>query len=217
MPKDRLKLIEVYRSVQGESTWAGTPCIFVRTSGCNLRCTWCDSAYTFQGGDWWTLDALLDEIDRLGPGVVEVTGGEPLLQAAVVPLMARLLDLGRTVLLETGGALSIEAVPRAVHKIVDLKAPDSGEADQNLWSNLDHLAPHDELKIVVASREDYAWARDVIRARDLAARCRAVLLSPAHGLLAPERLVEWMLEDDLHARLNLQLHKYVWPEATRGV
>ncbi len=214
---ERLRLTEIYRSIQGESTFAGAPCVFVRTTGCNLRCTWCDSAYTFSGGTWWTVDEVLAEVDRLGPGLVEVTGGEPLLHKPVLALMRRLLDAGRTVLLETSGSVSIAEVPAEVRKIVDLKAPASGEAEANLWENLAHLAPHDEVKIVIADRADYAWAREVIRERDLAARVAAVLLSPVHGTLDPAELVAWMLADALPARLNLQLHKLVWPGADRGV
>jgi len=212
-----LQLTELYRSIQGESRFAGEACIFVRTTGCNLRCVWCDSAYTFSGGQRFTLQSILDEIERLGPGLVELTGGEPLLQAATIPLMQGLLELGRTVLLETSGSISLAAVPKAVHKIVDLKAPGSGELEANLWENLNLLGPGDELKIVLADEADYLWARKTIQRRRLDALCGAVLLSPVQGTLDPALLVEWMLRDRLPARLNLQLHKIVWPHSTSGV
>jgi len=214
---DTLQIIELYRSIQGESTFAGEPCIFVRTAGCNLRCTWCDSAYTFAGGDRRSVDAILEEVAHLGAGLVEITGGEPLLQPAVIPLMARLLEAGRTVLLETAGALDLSMVPAGVHKIVDLKAPGSGEETRNRWANLEHLGPSDEVKIVVADREDYLWARTQEEAHGLSGRCRALLLSPVEGALDPATLTAWMLEDGLDARLNLQLHRILWPDRARGV
>lgn len=214
---ERLRLTEIYRSIQGESTFAGMPCVFVRTTGCNLRCVWCDSEYTFSGGRWWALEEILAEVERLGPGLVEVTGGEPLLQAAVVPLMARLLEAGRTVLLETSGSLPVDEVPAGVHKIVDLKAPGSGEAPANLWENLDRLGEGDEVKIVIAGAEDYAWAKEAMRSRGIAERVGAVLLSPVHGALDPAELARWILEDRLPVRLNLQVHKVLWPDRDRGV
>lgn len=217
MPQTTVKLIELYRSLQGESTLAGEPCIFVRTAGCNLRCVWCDSAYTFSGGKDWTLEAILEEVARLGPGHVEITGGEPLLQPAVLELMSALLGAGRRVLLETSGSLSLAKVPAGVEKIVDLKAPGSGEEARNLWENLDHLGPTDELKIVLASRDDYLWARERVATHSLSGRCRALLLSPAAGLLDPAELAGWILEDRLEARLNLQLHRILWPSRDRGV
>lgn len=213
----RLKITEIYRSIQGESTFAGEPCVFVRTTGCNLRCTWCDSTYTFSGGRWWTEEAILEEVARLGPGLVEITGGEPLLQPAVVPLMERLLEAGRTVLLETSGSLPLASVPEAVHKIVDFKPPASGEVERNDFGIVSDLGPRDEAKFVVADRADYEWSRAVIERYALPDRVGAVLLSPAHGLLDPAHLSRWMLEDALPARLNLQLHKVIWPAETRGV
>ncbi len=226
-----LEVTEIFRSIQGESTWAGHPCVFVRLAGCNLRCSWCDSAYSFSPGTIHTVEEVVaavsaleqsseqdDQSDPPRPSkLVQVTGGEPLLQPASVYLMERLLETGHTVLLETSGALSISEVPAAVRKIMDLKAPGSGEAGANLWENLEHLSMRDEIKIVVSGREDYEWARLQIRRRGLAGRCGAVLLAPVHGSLEPERLVSWMLEDGLPARLNLQLHKYVWPGVERGV
>ncbi|MDF1562465.1 MAG: radical SAM protein [Deltaproteobacteria bacterium] len=217
MTEPTLKLIELYRSLQGESTLAGEPCVFIRTAGCNLRCVWCDSEYTFTGGEPWTLEAILAEVERLGPGHVELTGGEPLLQPAVIPLMERLLEAGREVLLETSGSLSLEGVPAAVRKIVDLKAPGSGEEARNRWENLERLGPRDELKLVLADREDYLWAREQLARRDLASRCGRVLFSPVEGRLEPARLAAWILEDRLAVRLNLQLHRILWPESSRGV
>lgn len=212
-PRERLRITEVYASIQGESTHVGKPCVFVRLTGCNLRCTWCDSAFTFQGGTVRSLDDVVSEAHGLGIHTVEVTGGEPLLQPAAIPLMERLLHLGHEVLLETSGSLTIEHVPAAVHVILDLKPPDSGEAERNLWSNLGHLRPHHEVKIVVASRADYEWAREVIQEHAIAQRC-TVLLSPAWGLVDPADLVAWMLEDRVPARFQLQIHKVLWdPEA----
>ena len=217
LPADaRLRVTEIYPSVQGESTHAGKPCVFVRLTGCNLRCTWCDSEYTFTGGQMRALDEVVAEAHAHGIHTVEVTGGEPLLQRNAPTLMQRLLDLGHEVLLETSGSVSTERVPEGVHVILDLKAPDSGEVEANLWSNLDRLRPTDEIKIVLASRRDYEWARDVLRERALAERC-PVLLSPAWGLLDPADLVEWMLADGLPARLNLQLHKTIWGADAQSV
>lgn len=212
-----LHLVELYRSIQGESTFAGLPCTFVRTAGCDLRCAWCDSTYTFGRGEPWTVGAILEEVRRLGTRLVEVTGGEPLLQPAALPLMAALLERGHTVLLETSGAHPIEAIPDGVHVILDLKAPGSGEAEKNRLENLERLGPGDEVKIVLAGREDYLWAREVLEAH--AAKLGGVerILSPAAGLLDPAALAAWILEDGLEVRLGLQLHKVVWPGRDRGV
>ena len=214
-PEDSLLLVETYHSVQGESTRAGEPCWFVRTARCNLRCRWCDSEFTFRGGVRRPLDEVVAEALQSGAPLVEVTGGEPLLQQAVLPLMARLADAGRTVLLETGGSLDVSAVDPRVVRIVDLKCPGSGEADRNRWENLSLLTARDEVKFVLADRADYEWAREVIRER-LAGLPPVVLLSPVHGELPPKDLVAWMLEDRLPARLNLQIHKVIWGDA-RGV
>jgi 7-carboxy-7-deazaguanine synthase len=217
IPADqRLRITEVYASVQGESTHAGVPCVFVRLTGCNLRCTWCDSAYTFTGGTHRTIDDVAAQAHAFGIESVEVTGGEPMAQGNCIPLLQRLLDLGHKVLLETSGSRSVEFVPDGVHIIMDLKAPDSGEVNANLWSNLAHLDEQDELKLVLASRRDYEWARDVIAKHRLAAIC-PVLLSPVWGSLDPADLVKWMLEDGLPARINLQLHKFIWAPNRIGV
>ncbi len=211
-----LRLTEIYASVQGESTHAGKPCVFVRTTGCNLRCTWCDSVHTFTGGTVWSLDDVMVEVAKHGIRTVEVTGGEPLLQTSAIVLMQRLLEAGFEVLLETSGSRSIADVPDGVHVILDLKAPDSGEVNHNLWSNLDHLEATDEIKLVLASRADYEWAREVVRAHHLDALC-TVLVSPVWGSLATADLVAWMLADRLPARLSLQLHKVIWGAETQGV
>ena len=212
-----LTINEIFYSIQGESTRAGEPCVFVRLTACDLRCSWCDTPYAFHEGRKMSLDEVMAEVDRHGCPLVEITGGEPLLQDEVYPLMERLVARGRTVMLETGGHRPITRVPRAVVKIVDVKCPASGEAGRNDWGNLDALAPHDEVKFVIQDRADYEFARDVIGRYDLASRSAAVLVSPVHGVLDPRLLSEWMLADHLPARLQLQLHKYIWSPTTRGV
>ena len=212
-----LTVNEIFHSIQGESTRAGEPCVFVRLTACDLRCSWCDTAYAFHEGRKMSVDDVVAAVDAHGCPLVEITGGEPLLQDDVYPLMERLLAGGRTVMLETGGHRPITRVPAAVVKIVDVKCPGSGEADSNDWTNLQALAPHDEVKFVVGDRVDYEYARDVIARYGLAARAAAVLLSPVHGVLEPKILSEWMLADRLPARLQLQLHKFIWPAHTRGV
>jgi len=212
-----LTINEIFYSIQGESTRAGRACVFVRLTACDLRCTWCDTPYAFHEGAKRSVDDVVAEVERHQCGLVEITGGEPLLQEDVYPLMDRLLERGLTVMLETGGHRPISRVPAAVVKIVDVKCPGSGEADKNYWANLDRLAPHDELKFVVTDRADYEFARELIARHDLPARCAAILISPVHGVLDPRVLSEWMLEDRLPARLQLQLHKYIWSPSTRGV
>jgi 7-carboxy-7-deazaguanine synthase len=212
-----LTINEIFYSIQGESTRAGRPCVFVRLTACDLRCAWCDTPYAFFEGRKMSLDEVAAAVDGYDCPLVEITGGEPLLQEDVYPLMDRLLSAGRTVMLETGGHRPIDRVPADVVKIVDVKCPGSGEAERNEWRNLDRLAPHDEVKFVVRDRADYEFARDVIARHDLASRAAAVLLSPVHGELDPKTLSEWMLADRLPARLQLQLHKLIWPPDTRGV
>ncbi|MCK6479454.1 MAG: radical SAM protein [Planctomycetaceae bacterium] len=214
-PADSILLHETYLSIQGESTFAGLPCWFIRTSRCNLRCRWCDSEFTFSGGTRRPVAEVVEEALASGAPLVEVTGGEPLLQTASLEVMRLLCDAGRTVLLETGGSLDVAAVDPRVRRIVDVKCPGSGEAGANRWTNLDLLTERDEVKFVLADRADYEWARTVVRER-LAGRPPAILLSPVHGALAPADLVSWMLEDRLPARLNLQIHKVVWGDR-RGV
>jgi 7-carboxy-7-deazaguanine synthase len=226
-----MQITEIYKSIQGESTHAGLPCVFVRLTGCNLRCSWCDSEYTFTGGHRMGLEEVLEQVAQLSPGgLVEITGGEPMLQEKeVVPLMQRLLDDGYTVLLETSGERRLEHVPRAVHKIVDVKCPNSGEPDTFDLENLEALSSADEVKFVLSDRADYEFARDFTARHDLARRVNAVLFSPAfakdarggrdtsHCLLDPRELADWMLADNVPARLGLQLHKFIWDPAMKGV
>jgi len=212
-----LTINEIFYSIQGESTFAGRPCVFVRLTACDLRCSWCDTPYAFHEGRKRSLDDVLAEVDAYGCSLVEVTGGEPLLQEEVYPLMRRLLDAGRTVLLETGGHHSTARVPEPVVTILDVKCPGSGEAHRNDWTNLERLRSHDEVKFVIKDRADYEFARDVVRRQDLATRAAAVLFSPVHGVLEPRTMSEWILADSLPVRLQLQIHKYVWDPETRGV
>jgi 7-carboxy-7-deazaguanine synthase len=227
-----MQITEIYKSLQGESTYAGLPCIFVRLTGCNLRCSWCDSEYTFQGGRKMTQKEVWDEVRRLGPrgGLVEITGGEPMLQERdLVPLMQQLLEAGYQLLLETSGERPLERVPSEVIKIVDVKCPDSAEGDTFRSENLKTLTPQDEVKFVLSSRTDYEFARDFTRQHNLAERVHAVLFSPAFRkdatgtrdssqcLLDPQELAEWMLADGVPARLGLQLHKFIWDPAVKGV
>src|SRR5690349_531275 len=200
-----LTVNEIFHSIQGESTRAGEPCVFVRLTACDLRCSWCDTPYAFYEGRKRSIDEVLAEVEQHGCHTVEITGGEPLLQEDVYPLMDRLLAGGHTVLLETGGHRPIGRVPEAVIKIVDVKCPGSGEAAQNHWENLSQLAAHDEVKFVIADRADYEFACDVIARHQLAERAAALLFSPVHGTLDPRVLSEWMLADGVPARLQLQL------------
>lgn len=217
MKEDSLVIHEIYASIQGESTFAGLPCTFVRTTGCNLRCSWCDTTQAFYGGTRMTRAAVLEKALATGTDLVELTGGEPLLQPGVLPLMTELCDAGRTVLIETSGEADVSRVDPRVHKIMDLKAPGSGESARNRWTNLDHIGARDELKFVLASRADYEWMRDVIRARDLPRRTPNLLASTVFGKLATKQLVEWVLADKLPVRVQLQMHKYVWAPEAQGV
>jgi 7-carboxy-7-deazaguanine synthase len=226
-----MQITEIYKSIQGESTHAGLPCVFVRLTGCNLRCSWCDSEYTFTGGRRMTMEEVVEEVEHLSAsGLVEITGGEPMLQEReVVPLMQRLLDDGYTVLLETSGERPLERVPKGVVKIVDVKCPDSGEPDTFCIENLETLDSVDEVKFVLSGRADYEFARDFVARHDLARLVTAVLFSPAfrkdakatrdasHCLLDPRELAEWMLADNVQARLGLQLHKFIWDPAMKSV
>jgi len=199
----------LYKSIQGESTRAGKPCVFVRLSGCPLRCRWCDSTYTFTGGKIYTLEAIVEEVRELGCGLVEITGGEPLSQPETPRLCQLLIEEGFTVMIETSGALSIAALPQKTHIIMDLKCPGSGMESYNLYDNVELLKPSDEVKFVMASRQDFEWMQDIVSQYGLERRC-CVLLSPAFGLLKPQLLVEWMLESGIDGRLNLQIHKFIW-------
>jgi len=208
---------EIFHCIQGESTHAGRPCVFVRLTACDLRCNWCDTPYAFHEGRKMSLDQVLAEVERYDCPLVEITGGEPLLQPEVYQLMDGLLRQGRQVLVETGGHIDTARIPGEVMKIVDVKCPGSGEAEKMEWSNLERLQPHDEVKFVIKDRADYEYARNVIRTHALQNRCAAVLLSPVHDVLSPQTLAEWILADRLPARIQLQIHKYIWDAATRGV
>jgi 7-carboxy-7-deazaguanine synthase len=227
-----MQITEIYKSLQGESTYAGLPCVFVRLTGCNLRCTWCDSEYTFKGGQKMTSDEVMAAVMRLRPsgGLVEITGGEPMLQERdLVPFMKSLADRGYTVLLETSGERPLQNVPHEVIKIVDVKCPDSGEGETFHLENLKALTSRDEMKFVLASRTDYEFACDFVRRHNLTEKVNAVLFSPAfrkdatgardssHCLLDPQQLAEWMIADDIPARLGLQMHKFIWDPAVKGV
>lgn len=227
-----MQITEIFKSIQGESSYAGLPCVFVRLTGCNLRCDWCDSEYTFTGGRKMSMEEVEAEVERLSPrgGLVEVTGGEPLLQEKeAIPLMERLLNGGYNVLLETSGERPLDKVPREIIKIVDVKCPGSGEGESFRMENLDALTLRDEVKFVVANRGDYEFARDFTAQHELGAKVASVIFSPAfkkdasgerdtsHCLLDPRQLAEWMLADDVPARLGLQIHKFIWDPAMKGV
>ncbi len=205
-----LTVNEIFYSIQGESTYAGRPCVFVRLTACDLRCTWCDTPYAFFEGQKRSIEEVLSEIDRYGCPLVEITGGEPLLQEDVYPLMERLLAAGKEVLLETGGHRPIDRVPPGVVRIVDVKCPGSGEAEATEWRNLEWLTPRDQVKFVIQDRTDYEYARAILVRHQLDRRCGAVLFSPVHGVLDPRRLAAWVL-------VQLQLHKYIWGADARGV
>jgi 7-carboxy-7-deazaguanine synthase len=227
-----VQITEIYKSLQGESTHAGLACVFVRLTGCNLRCSWCDSEYTFTGGRRMTREEVLAEVQRLSPqgGLVEITGGEPMLQEReLLPLLERLIAAGYTVLLETSGERALGRVPKAVIKIVDVKCPNSGEPETFDLENLEALTAQDEVKFVLSDRIDYQFARDFVARHRLAERVHAVLFSPAFRkdasgardasqcLLDPQELAEWMMADDVPARLGLQIHKFIWDPAMKGV
>jgi 7-carboxy-7-deazaguanine synthase len=218
-----LTVNEIFHSIQGESTFAGEPCVFVRLTACDLRCSWCDTAYAFHEGRKMSVDEVVAAVDGYGCSTVEVTGGEPLLQRDVYPLMSRLLESGKTVLLETGGHRSIEDVPAGVVRIVDVKCPGSGESDKMDWANLNRVTPKDQLKFVIKDRADYEYARDIVRqagathASPLHERVAAVLFSPVHGVMEAKELAGWILADRLPVRLQLQAHKFIWSPDTRGV
>lgn len=214
---DTLLVHEIYRSVQGETSFAGLPCTLIRLSACNLRCRWCDTPQAFTGGSRLPRAEVLARALSLCTPLVLVTGGEPLLQPGALPLMSELCDAGRTVMLETSGERDVSGVDPRVHRIVDLKAPGSGESEKNRWANLALLGARDQVKIVLADRADYEWARTVIATERLPERVAEVLLSPVHGELAPRQLVEWVLEDGLRVRVQLQLHKVIWGADAQGV
>ena len=214
--KAMLRINEIFHSIQGESTRAGEPCVFVRLTGCNLRCVWCDTEYAFHEGREMSVACVLERVESYGCRMVEITGGEPLLQAEVIPLLAELVRRNHLVLLETGGSLPIDGVPEGVRRIVDVKCPGSAESDRNRWENLEHLREGDELKFVLAHREDYDWAARQIEERRLAGRC-PLLFSPVEGKLSAGEMARWVLEDGLPVRVQLQMHKLLWPGVQRGI
>jgi 7-carboxy-7-deazaguanine synthase len=216
-PAQTLTINEIYQSIQGESTWAGRPCVFVRLTFCDLRCNYCDTEYAFYEGQKRSLDEIVSQVGGFHCPLVEITGGEPLLQKNVLPLMKMLCDAGHTVLLETSGARDISPVDARVHRIMDLKTPGSGEVEKNLWSNIEHLRTTDEVKFVIGSREDYDWSRDKVARFELSKRCHAVLFSPIFGRIDPREIVEWILADQLDVRFQLQMHKFIWSPTQRGV
>ena len=215
-PAGTLLVHEIYRSLQGESTFAGLPCVFIRLTACNLRCVYCDTPHAFTQGEVFGIDEIIQRTMELGDDLVELTGGEPLLQAEVYPLMTRLVDLGKTVLLETGGGVDTSAVDPRVRVILDIKTPGSGEVQANVWSNLDRLKSSDEVKIVICDRSDFIWAAELIREHQLPSRC-PVLISASFGAVNPTDLAAWILESRLNVRLQLQQHKILWDPAARGV
>ncbi|HET7436469.1 MAG TPA: radical SAM protein [Thermoanaerobaculia bacterium] len=210
-----MRITEIFHSIQGESTHAGRPCTFVRLTGCNLRCTWCDSAYTFTGGEKMSQDEVMDRVRAYGCNLVEITGGEPLAQSEAFPLIERLCNEGYEVLIETSGSIDTTPVDPRAKLILDVKCPGSGEAEKNRWSNLEHLRAHDELKFVIADRHDYDWALRIIEEKKLAGR--TILFSPVWNTMNMKSLAEWMLADRVPARLQTQLHKHVWGADVTGV
>lgn len=222
MPSDFLRVTEIFHSIQGESTWAGMPCTFIRLTGCPLRCVWCDTEYAFHGGQKLTMDEIMTTVSGLGCELVEITGGEPLVHQGAFTLAERLLDAGFTVLVETSGAVDIRPLDDRCRVIMDLKCPGSGESSRNLWSNLDHLDGRDEVKFVILDRSDYEWARAVVTDRGLDRRVRdgslrAVLFSPVWDAVDRLDLARWILDDGLPVRYQLQLHKLIWGADTTGV
>jgi 7-carboxy-7-deazaguanine synthase len=212
-----LTVNEIFHSIQGESTHVGEPCVFVRLTACDLRCSWCDTAYAFYEGRKMTIDEVIADVDGYQCAMVEITGGEPLLQSDVYPLMSRLLALGKKVLIETGGHRSIAEVPAGVTRIVDVKCPGSGEAARMDWENLGRLTRGDQVKFVIKDRADYEYAREVVLRESLRGRVDAVLFSPVHGVMDARQLAGWILADRLPVRLQLQAHKFIWPADMRGV
>ena len=211
-----MKISEIFKSIQGESSYAGLPCVFVRTSGCNLRCGWCDTSYAFYEGEERSIDSVLEEIRGFGCDCVEITGGEPLLQEEVYLLMKRLLDEGYRLLIETSGSLPIDKIDRRAVVIMDMKCPGSRMSHAVHWENIRHLKKEDEVKFVIADRSDYDWSKEVLGRYPLLLE-RTILFSPAFGLMEPRQLAEWVLEDRLPVRLQLQIHKYIWDPQMRGV
>jgi 7-carboxy-7-deazaguanine synthase len=213
---DKLTVSEIYASIQGESSYSGFPCVFVRLTGCPLRCRWCDTTYSFQGGTEMAIDRIVSDVLAHNIRVVELTGGEPLAQKAAPVLMQKLIDAGRTVLIETGGSEDISVLPPQSHVIMDIKCPGSKMHDRNLWDNIPHLKKSDEVKFVVADAADFTWALGIIREFNLDERC-GILFSPAFGLMNPKELAQLVVESGLNVRMQLQIHKYIWSPRAKGV
>jgi len=211
-----LRINEIYHSIQGESSFTGLPCIFIRLTYCNLRCSYCDSEYTFHNGDDMTINQILNKINKYSCKLVEVTGGEPLFQEGCIELLQKLVDLDYKVLLETSGSLTIKNVPKKVINIIDFKCPSSNMRKKNLWDNINYLKANDEVKFVIGNREDYDWAKKKIQKYNLTKICK-VLMSPTYNEIEPQIITEWILEDNLNIRFQIQLHKKIWPEEERGV
>jgi len=219
----QLQVTEIFKSIQGESTLSGTPCVFIRLTGCNLRCGYCDTTYAYEGGNWLSIDDILSKVDDYKCNLVEITGGEPLLQNGVYLLISALLKTGKSILIETNGSIDIERVQgfkglriQGLKIIMDIKCPDSGMSERMNWGNLDKLYNNDEVKFVINSRGDYDWSKEIIKKYSLADRCH-ILMSPVYDNLTAEELSEWILNDNLNVRLNLQIHKYIWGESVKGV
>ena len=212
-----LNITEVFTSVQGETSFTGLPTTFIRLARCNLRCRWCDTSYSFSRGEEYTLESLIDQVKAAGVRHICITGGEPLLQKNVYPLMSTLCDLGYVVSIETGGGMSTEHLDSRVHTILDVKCPGSEMDHKNQWENFDRLKSHDEIKFVISHREDYLWAKNICAKYDLFSKVHSVLFSPVHDELPAEELIGWFLEDRLPVRLNLQVHKFIWPKTMKGV
>ena len=224
----QLQVTEIFKSIQGESTLSGTPCVFIRLTGCNLRCGYCDTTYAYEGGNWLSIDDILSKIDDYNCDLVEITGGEPLLQDGVYPLIRTLLETGKLVLIETNGSVDIERTQalkqvqgngskiQGLKIIMDIKCPDSSMSDKINWENLSKLDKNDEVKFVLNSRGDYDWSKEIIKKYSLADRCH-ILMSPVYDNLTAGELSEWIINDNLNVRLNLQIHKYIWGEWARGV
>jgi 7-carboxy-7-deazaguanine synthase len=215
--RQTITINEIYQSIQGESTWVGLPCVFVRLTFCDLRCTYCDTEYAFYSGAKMTVPEIVERVRSFRCRLVEITGGEPLLQKNVLPLMKELCDLGMTVLIETSGAHDISKIDPRVHRIMDLKTPGSGESDRNLYENISHLTSRDEVKFVIGSREDYDWSKKKIEEFALPHHCGTVLFSPIFGRIEPKQIVEWILADRLPVRFQLQMHKFIWSPETKSV
>lgn len=211
-----MRITEIFHSIQGESSYIGQPCVFVRLTGCPLRCTWCDTEYAFYGGQECSVDEVLERVGSFGCRLVEITGGEPLAQPEAFALVTKLCDVGYTVLIETSGAMDIAVVDQRAHVILDVKCPGSGMTDRMYWPNLGKLTMKDEAKFVLADRQDYDWAREIMSRYQLTERC-VVLFSPVFGRLEPRQLAEWVLADRLPVRFQLQIHKFIWAPDMRGV